>query len=336
MEKFKNPLAKVFVYFYLFVAMFCCLIPFLWSFLNSIKFPVEANAPVPKLWGFTATFSNYEKLWLYMSAEQFRPYAIAVGVILAILVLFYIINKSNNFMSPNKAGFLIFLALMLVVIILPNVASMSKFYGYFINSIIVTIGTLVISISIACLGGYALARYTGIAGVIILIAALAFRALPQMSRVLPYYFFGTMTGLYDTHILLIIAMVAANQPFAIWMLRSFFMDIPKEIEEAAMIDGAGRLYAFVKIILPITWPGIITTSLFTLLLAYNEFLLPRILTQTNWPLPVAIVSYTSGEDAAYRTIAAAASFSVTLPIIFVVIIFQKYLIKGLTAGAVKG
>lgn len=157
-----------------------------------------------------------------------------------------------------------------------------------------------------------------------------------MAFVLPYYFLGQMSGLYDTYLLLILTLVAVNQPFTIWMLRSFFMEIPREIEEAAMMDGAGRLQSFLRVIIPITWPGIITTGLFTLLLAYNEFLLARILTQSNWTLPVAIAQYTSGEDAGHITIAAAGSISITLPIIFVIIVFQKYLIKGLASGAVKG
>ena len=153
---------------------------------------------------------------------------------------------------------------------------------------------------------------------------------------MPYYFLGQMTGLYDTYLLLILTLVAVNQPFTIWMLRSFFMEVPREIEEAAMMDGAGRLQSFLRVIVPITWPGIITTGLFTLLLAYNEFLLARILTQSKWTLPVAIAAYTSGEDASHLTIAAAGSISITLPIIFVIIVFQKYLIKGLASGAVKG
>ena len=137
-------------------------------------------------------------------------------------------------------------------------------------------------------------------------------------------------------ILTILVLVAVNQPFTIWMLRGFFMDIPTALEEAAMIDGASRLTTFWKVIIPITWPGIITTSLFPLLLAYNEFLLGRLLLQSNWTLPVAIAAYTCGEDAAYRTIAAAASVSISIPVIFVIIFFQKYLVRGLSAGAVKG
>ena len=114
------------------------------------------------------------------------------------------------------------------------------------------------------------------------------------------------------------------------------MDIPKDLEQAAMVDGANRLTAFRKIIIPIMWPGIISTALFSLLLAYNEFLLVRVLTQSNWTLPVAISRYTGGEDPRHLTLAAAASVSATLPIMLVILFFQKHLVKGLAAGAVKG
>lgn len=336
MERVKNPLGRAFIYLALVIVVFYSVTPFLWSFLTSLKYPVEANNPVPKIFGFTATLDNYADLWLYMKASEFTPFALGILCVIAAVVTFAILSTKNNWMSKPKTNLIVAAVILLMLIALPMVANMSKFYNYFLNSVIVTVGTLVISITIGCVGGYALARYDRIWGVIILIAALGFRALPRMAFVLPYYYIGQFTKLYDTHFLLIITMVAINQPFTIWMLRSFFMDIPKEIEEAAMIDGAGRLTAFTKVIIPIAWPGIITTSLFTLLLAYNEFLMPKILTQANWTLPVAIASYTSGEDAAYRAIAAAASVSITIPIIIVIIFFQKYLVKGLAFGAVKG
>ena len=219
---------------------------------------------------------------------------------------------------------------------IPQVVDTAKFYDYFINTIIVTVGTIVISISIGCLAGYSLARYAGIISVVVLIAALAFRALPRLAFILPYYWMGSATNLLDTHLLVILTLVAVNQPFTIWMLRSFFMEIPKDLEEAATVDGAGPFTAFRKIIIPIMWPGIISTALFSLLLAYNEFLLVRLLTQTNWTLPVAISRYTGGEDPRHLTLAAASSVSATIPIVLVILFFQQHLVKGLAAGAVKG
>ena len=335
MTRIKKPILRLAVHLLLAVWILYSVLPFAWTALISIKQPVEANERVPKIIGFAATADNYTELWLNMPAKEFAPIGIGLLVLIAALVGFGVWAKRRSVSGPT-VSLVIVGTLVAAALILPRIASMAEFYNYFLNSVIVTVGTLVISISIGCLGGYGLARYSGIVGVVILVVALAFRALPRMAFVLPYYYLGQMSGLYDTHLLLILTLVAVNQPFTIWMLRSFFMEIPREIEEAAMIDGAGRLQAFLRVIVPITWPGIITTSLFTLLLAYNEFLLPRILTQSNWTLPVAIAQYTSGEDAGHITISAAASVSITLPIVFVIIFFQKYLVKGLASGAVKG
>ena len=205
------------------------------------------------------------------------------------------------------------------------------------NSLIVSAGAVAVSVSIGCLSGYALARYSGLSGVVLLLVALAFRALPRMAFLLPFYWMGRISGLHDTYFLVIIALVAVNQPFTIWLLRSFFMDIPREIEDAAMIDGASRLGAFLKVITPIMWPGIFATALFTLLLAYHEFLLVRILTQSKWTLPLAMVQFVGGAQMPGQLpMQAAAAVSSTIPIVLVILFFQKQLVKGLSAGAVKG
>lgn len=343
MDKITNRYGRILIHLALVGISVFAVLPFLWSVLNSIKFPVEANAVVPRLWGFDPTAFNFAKLWLFVRGtayegpvDEFRPVGIAFLVVIFALIALYRINKRKEHISERTVGAIISAVIVLMLLLVPRFVDVSKFYGYLINSIIITVATLVVSISIGCLGGYALARYSGALGMVILIAALGFRALPRIAFGLPFYYMGQILGLYDTHLLMILVLVAVNQPFTIWMLRGFFMDIPTALEEAAMIDGANRLTTFWKVIIPITWPGIITTSLFTLLLAYNEFLLGRLLLQSNWTLPVAIASYTSGEDAAYRTIAAAASVSISIPVIFVIIFFQKYLVRGLSAGAVKG
>lgn len=210
------------------------------------------------------------------------------------------------------------------------------FASFFINSMIVTIGTVVISISIGCLAGYALARYSGPIGFWLLFFALIFRALPRMVFVIPFFQFARSTGLYDTHLILILVLVSMNQPFTIWMLRSFFLSIPKELEEAAMVDGCGRLKAFLKAIVPVMWPGVISTALFTFLLAYNEFLMPLVLTATDAAtMPVAISQF-GAEDIRYWSITAAGAISITLPIVLVILFFQRSIVSGLVQGAVKG
>ena len=343
MNKIKNIYVRILIHLTLIGIALLSILPFLWTVLNSIKFPIEANNPTPRLWGFIPTSFNFAKLWLFVRGSayeepvsQFAPVGLVFLIVIAILIVVYQINKKREMLSAPTMGFSIVGVIVVMLALVPLFVRVSKFYGYLINSVIITLATLAVSITIGCLGGYALARYKGIISIIILVVALGFRALPRLTFGLPFYYAGQISGLYDTHLLMILVLVAVNQPFTLWMLRSFFMEIPTEIEQAALIDGASRFTAFWRVIIPISWPGIITTSLFTLLLAYNEFLLGRLLLQSNWTLPVAIASYTSGEDAAYRTITAAASVSITIPIIFVIIFFQKHLVKGLSAGAVKG
>lgn len=210
------------------------------------------------------------------------------------------------------------------------------FTKYFVNSAIVTIGTVVISLSIGCVAGYALARYDGPIGFWLLLLALVFRALPRMAILLPFYQFSRATGLYDTHVLLILVLVSINQPFTIWMMRSFFMTIPKDLEEAAMVDGCSRLQAFVRVIVPVMWPGVITTGLFTFLLAYNEFLMPLILTATRAEtMPVAIAQF-GAEDIRFWSVSAAGAVSIALPVVVLILVFQRQIVSGLVQGAVKG
>ncbi len=210
------------------------------------------------------------------------------------------------------------------------------FTKYLINSAIVTFGTVTISISVGCFAGYGLARYNRAAGFWILFAAFVFRALPRLTFLLPFYYLARLTGLHDTQLLLILVLVAINQPFTIWMLRSFFQEIPDSLEESAMVDGCTRFQAFWYVIVPIMGPGIVTASIFSMLLAYNEFLIPLTLTATNAvTMPVAISQF-GAEDLRYWSISAAGAISIAIPMVIIVLYLQKFLIKGLTAGAVKG
>ncbi len=334
MTRTNHPVARLLINVALILFTIYNVLPFTWTILNSVKLPKDANARTPRFI-FNPTGEHYAELWLNMAPQDFAPYGLLLIII--IFVLLVIALSANRIPAPNSLIYFGLIAVAVAIALgLPRIVNTAEFYDYLINSVIVTLGTLIVSLSIGALAGYGLARYRHVVSVYILVIALAFRSLPSLALVLPFYYLGQLSGLYDTHILLILCLVAVNQPFTIWMLRSFFMEIPREIEEAAMIDGAGRLKSFISVIVPIMWPGIITTGLFTLLLAYNDFLLARILTQINWTLPVGIAQFTGGEDPGHVTLAAAGSVSITLPILFVIIFFQKYLIRGLASGAVKG
>ncbi len=211
------------------------------------------------------------------------------------------------------------------------------FYLNFINTVVVTVSTVVVSLTVGCLAGYALARYRGALGFWLLMLALVFRALPH-STLLPSFFavFDAL-GLRNTTLSLVLVLVAINQPFTIWMLRAFFAGIPPELDEAAQVDGCSRLQAFRHAIVPVMWPGIVTTGLFSFLLAYNDFLLSSALTSNhNQTMPGAIANAISAESETLLMQGVAGSVSIALPLIVLVAFFQRQLVAGLTQGAVKG
>ena len=335
MQPIKHPLGRLLIHLSLWIIVFFSTFPFVWTFLQSLKTKKQAHSRTPLIW-FKTTGENYSELWLDSVPDNFMALVYGGVAILLILVLLAFLGR-RNLIPTRFANWTIVIVLALLIWAIPQLIDTAEFYDYFVNTIIVGVGAVIISISIAALSAYGLARYVGLAGVVLILLALAFRSLPRLAFILPYYWMGQASGLYDTHFLVIITLAAVNQPFAIYMLRSFFMDIPREIEEAAMIDGASRLRSFLQVIVPIMWPGIIATALFTLVLAYHEFLLVSILTQSNWTLAVAMRQFLPGISVAGSLpLQSAAAISAALPLVIVVLIFQKQLVKGLSAGAVKG
>jgi multiple sugar transport system permease protein len=212
-----------------------------------------------------------------------------------------------------------------------------QFADYLLNSLIVTAAVVVLSTIVGCLAGYGLARYGGISSLALLTIALVLYSLPRVAVLLPFYQLGQSSGLYDTKTLLIVVMVAANQPFAIWIFESFFREVPVQLEQAAMIDGCTRLQAFVRVVLPIAGPGIATTAIFSLLFAYNEFLLPVILAgPESATMPVLIANYAGSSDVSRWPLFAATAVLVALPLLVIVMTCQRFIVRGLVAGAVKG
>lgn len=335
MQPIKHPLGRVLIHLSLWVAVFFSTFPFAWTFLQSLKTKKQAHSRTPLIW-FKTNFDNYAELWLDSVPNNFAT--LFYGLIAILIGLFILGMLGNRDLVPQRlANWTIIIALAVIVWAIPRVLETAEFYDYFVNTVIIGVGAVLFSITIAALSAYGLARYVGLAGVVLILLALAFRSLPRLAFILPYYWMGQASGIHDTHFLVIITLAAVNQPFAIYMLRSFFMDIPREIEEAAMIDGADRLRAFIQVIVPIMWPGIIATALFTLVLAYHEFLLVSILTQSNWTLAVAMRQFLPGISVAGSLpLQSAAAVSAALPLVVVVLIFQKQLVKGLSAGAVKG
>ncbi|SHE40751.1 carbohydrate ABC transporter membrane protein 2 (CUT1 family) [Litoreibacter halocynthiae] len=213
-----------------------------------------------------------------------------------------------------------------------------EFWRAALNTTIVCVFVVTVSLTCGTLGGYALARSTHRYAFWFLLFALMFRAMPPITLVsgylLPFFEWNLWGHLYTT----VIVLVAINQPFTLWMLHSFFKNIPKDLDESAMVDGCTRFQAFRHVIIPVMWPGVITTGLFSFLLAYNDFAVTTmLLSKENQTMIPKIASFLGTTQTKGNVMfAVSAVVSATAPLFVMVMFFQRQIVSGLTAGAVKG
>ncbi len=213
-----------------------------------------------------------------------------------------------------------------------------EFWRAAMNTSIIVFFTVIISLTLGTLGGYALARSGYRYAFWLLMLALVFRAMPHITLVSGYllpFFEWNLWGHIPTTI---VVLVAINQPFTLWMLHSFFLNIPKDLDESAMVDGCTRFQAFRHVIVPVMWPGVITTGLFSFLLAYNDFTVTALLlNQENQTMIPKIASFLGSTQVEGNVMfAVAAVVSATAPLFVLILFFQRQIVSGLTAGAVKG
>lgn len=212
------------------------------------------------------------------------------------------------------------------------------FWRYAVNTTVVTVATVLVSLAVACPAGYALSRYRGSFGFWLLVAALIFRAMPHVVLLTSYRPAFFELGIWSRYETLIIVLVAINQPFTIWMMRSFFINIPQELDEAALVDGCSRFEAFRRVIMPVMGPGVITAGLFAFLLAYNDFLISSQLMNGEMATMTAALGNYMGQSKHLEKLmlGIAGAVSVVIPIVVLILLFQKHIVAGMTAGAVKG
>jgi multiple sugar transport system permease protein len=207
------------------------------------------------------------------------------------------------------------------------------------NSAIVAITTTALALIVGSFCAYALARLRLRGKVIILGIVLSITTFPQIAIAAPLFKLWSDIGIFDTLIGLVIPYLTFALPLAIYILVSFFREIPKDLEEAALVDGATRFQAFRKIVIPLAAPGLATAGILTFIAAWNEFLLAVTLTATpgarTVPAEISFFTGATEHQIPYGSISAA-SVVITVPLILLVLIFQKRIVAGLTAGAVKG
>ncbi len=212
-----------------------------------------------------------------------------------------------------------------------------SFWLWLRNSLIVSIGTSLLGLVIAIPAGYAFSRYKFTGRDVSMFAFLLVQMFPGIIILVPYFLVMKTLGLLNSHLGLILAYCVTALPLCVWMLKGFFDTVPRELEEAATLDGCNQFQVFTKVVLPLSLPAVAVTALFSFLAAWNEFLLALTFNTSNdmYTLPVGLASLISATGQAWGDFAAA-SILVSLPVALLFLFFQKFLIEGLAAGGVKG
>jgi multiple sugar transport system permease protein len=208
--------------------------------------------------------------------------------------------------------------------------------GFAWNSLVVATSATSLGMALGVPAGYALARVDFPGRRVILLSILSTRMVPPIASIIPLFIVFSSLGLKDTYTALVILHLTVILGFVIWMMRSYFLDIPREIEEAAMIDGCGAWGVFWRIVIPVSLPGLATSAIFSFIYSWNEFLYAMIVTSRHAKtLPLGIYSWVSYEEVRWGELTAAAVLAM-VPVFIFYLFVQRALVRGLTMGAVKG
>jgi len=220
-----------------------------------------------------------------------------------------------------------------------GVLTSGTFVRNILNSVLVSFAVVAISLTLAVTAAYALSRVSFRGRGLLLMTILAVSMFPQIAVLAGLFEMIRAMGLYNTLFALIFAYMIFTLPFTVWVLTTFMRDLPVEIEEAAIVDGASPFTIVTRVFLPLMWPALVTTGLLAFIAAWNEFLFALTFVANNEtrtvPVAIALLSGASEQEIPWGTIMAA-SVIVTVPLIVLVLIFQRKIVAGLTAGGVKG
>jgi multiple sugar transport system permease protein len=225
------------------------------------------------------------------------------------------------------------------LIFTPTLQNYEKVFGeqdflkYFVNSTVVGTAAVSLSLVLGLPAAYSISRFKQRKLAVFILLA---RLMPGISFLMPWYIVFSRLGLMDSYTALILSHMLIALPIVVWIMSSYFATIPPELEESAMVDGATRQYAFWKIILPLSGPGIITATTLAFLFSWNNFMFSQVLSmEKTKTLPIAVYNFLSYAEVDWGGVMAAA-VAIMAPAIILTMIFQKYVVKGLTMGAVKG
>jgi multiple sugar transport system permease protein len=207
------------------------------------------------------------------------------------------------------------------------------FLKYFFNSTIVGVLSVGLSLVLGLPAAYSISRFSQKKLAVFILLA---RLMPGISFLMPWYIIFSRLGLMDSYVALVLSHMLIALPIVVWIMSTYFNNIPHELEESAMVDGATRQFAFWAIILPLSGPGVITATTLSFIFSWNNFMFSQVLSmEKTKTLPIAVYNFVSYAEVDWGGVMAAA-VAIMAPAIVLTMIFQKYVVKGLTMGAVKG
>jgi multiple sugar transport system permease protein len=213
----------------------------------------------------------------------------------------------------------------------------ADFVQAFVNSLLISAGAVGLSLLVGVPAAYALARFSFFGRNTLFFALLAMRMLPPIAVLVPMYVLFSAFGLTTTRGSVILAYTTFSLPLVVWIMRGFFEDLPRELEESAWVDGATRLRAFLYVVLPLIKPGLVAACILCLQLAWNDFLFAAVLTNNaSRTLPVLMAAFSGGDTGVDWGGMTASGVLVILPVILFAFLAQRHLVAGLSSGAVKG
>ena len=252
-------------------------------------------------------------------------------------VAYWLISKAVAKERQMRFGFVSVSVFALVAICISLAGGGSKYFHQLLNSLIVGVGSTILAVGLGTFTAYAFSRFKVAGKEDLLFFILSTRMLPPVVVVIPIYLMYSALGLRDTHAGLILLYTTFNVSFAVWLMKGFIDEIPKEYEDAALVDGYTRFQTFIKVVLPQSVTGIAATAVFCLITAWNEFAFALVLTEVGGKAvtaPPSITSATGSGGVDWGKIAAA-TFVFLLPVAVFTFLMRKHLLRGVTFGAVK-
>lgn len=218
-----------------------------------------------------------------------------------------------------------------------EILNSNRYLRYFFNSYFISFAVTIFSVVIALFAGYGFSRFDFRGNKLMNMFIVATQTVPRVTLVIPYFIFIVRIQLYDTYPGLILTFASFTLPYAILMLNGYFNSIPKDLDEAVIIDGGSRFTALWRVIVPTTLPAIISTAIYTFILAWNEFLFALTLTKDDAMRTVPVgIALLKGETSYEWNMMMAISILGSIPVLVLFLLAQRYFISGLSAGAVKG